>query len=136
MADGGLGEAEPVARRRKTSQVPDREKDPQEVEVEAGAIRLAHDGDYNYEFDLDQIRENDGQIRSNEASGEVWRRCKTTSESQPRLGRRQRSERYCLCAISLQRSPRGVTSLTAFRMSRVTSSAAGCAPVSSEGRRP
>jgi hypothetical protein len=53
MTDRGLGEPEPLAGSRQASQVPDRKKDTQEIEVET-RIHFAHETNYNYEFDLDQ----------------------------------------------------------------------------------
>ncbi|MFH1342871.1 MAG: hypothetical protein ABIL01_16970 [Pseudomonadota bacterium] len=53
MADRRLRQSEAVTGGGEASQIPDREKDPQEIEVES-IIRFIHDANYNYEFDLAQ----------------------------------------------------------------------------------
>src|SRR5262245_59079924 len=53
MADGRLGQTEAVTRGSEAAKIPDRKKDPQQVEVKM-VISLAHTKNYNYEFDLVQ----------------------------------------------------------------------------------
>jgi hypothetical protein len=60
MADRRLRETEAVSRRGEASQVPDREKDPQKIEVHRDIIFI-HVVNYNYEFDLVQCA---AEIRS------------------------------------------------------------------------
>ena len=50
-----------IACRREAAQVPDREKDAQQVEVEM-AITLAHTKNYYYEFDLVQAGRHRGAM--------------------------------------------------------------------------
>jgi hypothetical protein len=54
MADGRLGQAETVARRREASQIPYREEDAKQIEIEM-IITGLHAGNYNYEFDFGAI---------------------------------------------------------------------------------
>ena len=53
MAYGWLGQAKAVASRGEPAEVPDREEDTQQIEIEI-IISSIHSGNYNHEFDLVQ----------------------------------------------------------------------------------
>ena len=53
MAYGRLGQAEAVACRGEAAEVPDREEDTQQIEIEV-IISSIHSENYNHEFDLVQ----------------------------------------------------------------------------------